>query len=219
MLTRVVGAAHAGKVSRTHDLPPRPSRRHSLTLSPLSHSQRSKTKRHFRAVKREDPKSAFKLAEDIRLARLNAKLKQSSLKPRQLTDKEEWEREQAGYETVEGEDDGEGKEGEAKEEQKDGGEFFASDCAGTVRRTCRGIRVQLDANVAIHRLAPGPCHARSAIPYPRRHGRRRDRRILCAQTQDLDFWPAHVAPRGIQVVQGFHRQADASDALSRAWRE
>ncbi|KAJ8294146.1 Glycogen synthase kinase-3 beta [Rhodotorula toruloides] len=80
-------------------------------------SLRSKTKRHFRAVKREDPKSAFKLAEDIRLARLNAKLKQSSLKPRQLTDKEEWEREQAGYETVEGEDEAEEEE---KEEEKEG---------------------------------------------------------------------------------------------------
>ncbi|BGP24826.1 hypothetical protein Rt10032_c09g3776 [Rhodotorula toruloides] len=86
----------------------------------MAKSLRSKTKRHFRAVKREDPKSAFKLAEDIRLARLNAKLKQSSLKPRQLTDKEEWEREQAGYETV-GEEEGEEGEKEGDEEVKEGG--------------------------------------------------------------------------------------------------
>ncbi|BGP32261.1 hypothetical protein JCM10296v2_004042 [Rhodotorula toruloides] len=99
----------------------------------MAKSLRSKTKRHFRAVKREDPKSAFKLAEDIRLARLNAKLKQSSLKPRQLTDKEEWEREQAGYETVEGEDAEEEGEKEGAEE-KDGGmdvEPTASTCAST----------------------------------------------------------------------------------------
>ncbi|GAA5820371.1 hypothetical protein JCM11251_005599 [Rhodosporidiobolus azoricus] len=86
----------------------------SLTAKSL----RSKTKRAFRAVKREDSKSAFKMAEDLRMARLNASLKQSALKPRALTDKEEWERQQEGYETEEEDEiavDGEGEKVEAKE--------------------------------------------------------------------------------------------------------
>ncbi|GAA5884731.1 hypothetical protein JCM3774_005905 [Rhodotorula dairenensis] len=82
----------------------------SLALSTVV--ARSKTKRHFRAVKRSDAASAYKLAEDIRVQRLSAQLKQSALKPRALTDKEEWERKQAGFETDD-DDDEEQDEGDA----------------------------------------------------------------------------------------------------------
>ncbi|KAG0660517.1 hypothetical protein C6P46_004542 [Rhodotorula mucilaginosa] len=71
---------------------------------------RSKSKRHYRAVKRSDSASAYKLAEDIRVQRLSAQLKQSALKPRALTDKEEWERKQAGFETDEEDEEGATKE-------------------------------------------------------------------------------------------------------------
>ncbi|GAA5831906.1 hypothetical protein JCM5353_008139 [Sporobolomyces roseus] len=97
----------------------------------MAKSLRSKSKRHFRAVKREDPKSAYKMAEDIRMARLNQELKKSALKPKALTDKAEWERKQEGFETdeededeekkqeenVEGEMQVEGEESESKEPQ------------------------------------------------------------------------------------------------------
>ncbi|KWU41200.1 hypothetical protein RHOSPDRAFT_37257 [Rhodotorula sp. JG-1b] len=79
-------------------------------------SLRSKSKRHYRAVKRSDSASAYKLAEDIRVQRLSAQLKQSALKPRALTDKEEWERKQAGFET-----DEEDEEDATKEEEEEGG--------------------------------------------------------------------------------------------------
>ncbi|GAA5899958.1 DUF2423 domain-containing protein [Sporobolomyces salmoneus] len=79
----------------------------------MAKSLRSKSKRHFRAVKREDPKSAYKMAEDIRMARLNDQLKKSALKPKALTDKQEWERKQEGFETDEEEEGDEPvKEGE-----------------------------------------------------------------------------------------------------------
>ncbi|KAK4054592.1 hypothetical protein OIV83_001086 [Microbotryomycetes sp. JL201] len=70
----------------------------------MAKSLRSKSQRHNRNVKRTDPKSAFKLAEDLRLARLNARLKQSSLKPRALTDAEERQRKEDGFETDDNED-------------------------------------------------------------------------------------------------------------------
>ncbi|GAA5901117.1 hypothetical protein JCM6882_006123 [Rhodosporidiobolus microsporus] len=91
--------------------------RRKSDLSPL----RSKTKRKNRAVKREDPKSAFKIAEDVRMARLNAALKESALKPRALTDKEEWERQQEGYETEEEEPKVEGEGAKEGEMQVEGG--------------------------------------------------------------------------------------------------
>lgn len=50
-------------------------------------------------------RSDYRLAEDIRLNRLNSKLKQSALKPRALTDKEEYDRRQAGYETDDDDND------------------------------------------------------------------------------------------------------------------
>ncbi|POY74616.1 hypothetical protein BMF94_2377 [Rhodotorula taiwanensis] len=85
----------------------------NATLQPPAHGkQRSKSKRHYRAVKRSDSASAYKIAEDIRLQRLSAQLKQSALKPRALTDKEEWERKQAGFETDDDEEEGEGGEQE-----------------------------------------------------------------------------------------------------------
>lgn len=84
--------------------------------------QRSKTKRHYRAVKRSDSASAYKLAEDIRLQRLSAQLKQSALKPRALTDKEEWERKQAGFET----DDDEEEEEDGATKEAEGGEFLGT---------------------------------------------------------------------------------------------
>ncbi|GAA5962926.1 hypothetical protein JCM3765_005923 [Sporobolomyces pararoseus] len=86
----------------------------------MAKSLRSKSKRHFRAVKREDPKSAYKMAEDIRMARLNDQLKKSALKPRALTDKEEWERKQEGFETDEEEETAEGED-EKKEDNVEGG--------------------------------------------------------------------------------------------------
>ncbi|GAA5983568.1 hypothetical protein JCM10908_000339 [Rhodotorula pacifica] len=92
---------------------------------------RSKTKRHFRAVKRSDSASAYKLAEDIRLQRLSSQLKQSALKPRALTDKEEWERKQAGFETDE---EAEGEEG-AEGEEKEGGMDLESAATGPVAST------------------------------------------------------------------------------------
>lgn len=75
-------------------------------------------------MKRSDSASAYKLAEDIRLQRLSAQLKQSALKPRSLTDKEEWERKQAGFETDEEEEEGaEGRtEGTEQAEEEQGGE-------------------------------------------------------------------------------------------------
>ncbi|GAA5864584.1 hypothetical protein JCM8547_005589 [Rhodosporidiobolus lusitaniae] len=89
----------------------------------MAHGLRSKSKRSFRAKKREDSKSAFKIADDLRMARLSAQLKKSAMKPRALTDKEEWERQQEGYETEE-EDvaiEGEGSEGSSKDvEGKEG---------------------------------------------------------------------------------------------------
>lgn len=77
-------------------------------------------------MKRSDSASAYKLAEDIRVQRLSAQLKQSALKPRALTDKEEWERKQAGFETDE--DD---EEGATKEE---GGEFLGNSWTHSRRR-------------------------------------------------------------------------------------
>ncbi|GAA5985773.1 hypothetical protein JCM11641_006202 [Rhodosporidiobolus odoratus] len=65
----------------------------------MAKSLRSKGQRKNRAIKRDDPKSAFHMAEQLRLQRLATSLKQSSLKPRALTDKEEWERKQEGFET------------------------------------------------------------------------------------------------------------------------
>ena len=62
--------------------------------------------------------SDYKLKHDLRIQKLNEKLKASALKPRALTDKEEWEREQAGYETVD-DDDETAKEGAA--DKKEGG--------------------------------------------------------------------------------------------------
>ncbi|GAA6060980.1 hypothetical protein JCM10212_000666 [Sporobolomyces blumeae] len=83
----------------------------------MAKSLRSKSKRHFRAVKREDPKSAYKMAEEIRMARLSSALKESAMKPRALTDKEEWERKQEGFETDDEAD--EPQDGaEAKEDDK-----------------------------------------------------------------------------------------------------
>ncbi|GAA5845527.1 hypothetical protein JCM9279_003063 [Rhodotorula babjevae] len=76
---------------------------------------RSSKKRAHRAIKREDPNSDYKLKHDLRIQKLNEKLKASALKPRALTDKEEWEREQAGYETVD-DDDEAAKEGAEKKE-------------------------------------------------------------------------------------------------------
>ncbi|SCV72086.1 BQ2448_4780 [Microbotryum intermedium] len=72
----------------------------------MAKSLKSKFKRAFRAIKRTDPNSVFKQADDLRLQRLSAKLKASALKPRQRTDKEEWERKQDGYETEEEDKDG-----------------------------------------------------------------------------------------------------------------
>ena len=60
------------------------------------------------------------MAEEIRMARLNDQLKKSALKPRALTDKEEWERKQEGFETDEEEEVAEG-EGDKKEENVEGG--------------------------------------------------------------------------------------------------
>ncbi|GAA5942180.1 uncharacterized protein JCM15063_002032 [Sporobolomyces koalae] len=89
----------------------------------MAKSLRSKSKRHFRAVKREDPKSAYKMAEEIRLSRLNEQLKKSALKPKALTDKAEWERKQQGFETDDEEDEqsAEGAEGDKKEDNVEGG--------------------------------------------------------------------------------------------------
>ncbi|GAA6006760.1 hypothetical protein JCM10207_009086 [Rhodosporidiobolus poonsookiae] len=94
----------------------------------MAKSLRSKSRRASRAIKREDPKSAFRIAEDIRIARLNAALKQSALKPRALTDKEEWERKQEGYETEE-EEEGEQAEGD-EGEKKDGEGMQVESAAG-----------------------------------------------------------------------------------------
>ncbi|GAA5823416.1 hypothetical protein JCM3770_000732 [Rhodotorula araucariae] len=84
----------------------------------MAKSLRSKTARAWRAKKRVDPKSDYKIAEDLRIQRLNTALKASALKPRALTDKEEWEREQAGYETV---DDDEDKKDDTADEPKEAG--------------------------------------------------------------------------------------------------
>lgn len=64
-------------------------------------------------------RSAFKLAEELRLSRLNQKLKQSALKPRALTDKEEYERKQQGFDTDE--DDEQNDEQEQPAEDVDSG--------------------------------------------------------------------------------------------------
>lgn len=87
--------------------------------------QRSKSKRHYRAVKRSDSASAYKIAEDIRLQRLSAQLKQSALKPRALTDKEEWERKQAGFETDDDEEEVEGGEQAGESRSREGPVDFA----------------------------------------------------------------------------------------------
>ncbi|SCZ88361.1 BZ3500_MvSof-1268-A1-R1_Chr2-1g04360 [Microbotryum saponariae] len=78
----------------------------------MAKSLKSKSKRAFRAIKRTDPNSVFKQADDLRLQRLSAKLKASALKPRERTDKEEWERKQDGYET---EEEGEGEQAAPKD--------------------------------------------------------------------------------------------------------
>ncbi|GAA5920574.1 hypothetical protein JCM1841_005741 [Sporobolomyces salmonicolor] len=96
----------------------------------MAKSLRSKTKRHYRAVKRTDPKSDYKLAEDIRLSRLNTALKKSALKPRALTDKEEWERKQEGFETDEEEEDGTAH-GEQSEKQGEEGGMEVDGTAST----------------------------------------------------------------------------------------
>ena len=86
--------------------------------------------RQFRKIKRDDPKcatllrvtptlsrpiahhcslssplsprrSAFRVAEDARLARLSTKLSASLAKPKELTDAEEYRRQQDGYEEIE----------------------------------------------------------------------------------------------------------------------
>ncbi|KAI5476333.1 hypothetical protein MNV49_007846 [Pseudohyphozyma bogoriensis] len=80
-------------------------------------SLKSKSKRHFRAVKRDDPKSAFSIAEKLRFQRLASQLKKSALKPKALTDAEEYRRKEEGYETDE-EAEAELKEGDETEEGK-----------------------------------------------------------------------------------------------------
>lgn len=81
----------------------------------MAKSLRAKTKRNFRKIKREDPKSDYKMAETIRLQRLNEKLKVLTPHPRDEDEDEE---------TVDEEDDGaegdesmavEGESAEAKE--------------------------------------------------------------------------------------------------------
>lgn len=136
----------------------------------MARSLRSKRSRAARAVKREDAKyvalscsprpptvphaaparltscaraqrSDYKLKHDLRIQRLNAQLKASALKPRALTDKEEWEREQAGYETVDEDDEAatQKEEGDAEEGKKDGGGASAFlSRAGATPRVSRG---------------------------------------------------------------------------------
>lgn len=65
------------------------------------------------------------MAEDIRMARLNDQLKKSAMKPRALTDKEEWERKQQGFETDDDDDD------DDKEDEAGGGESSSSAAATT----------------------------------------------------------------------------------------
>ncbi|KAL8280006.1 hypothetical protein RQP46_007587 [Phenoliferia psychrophenolica] len=67
----------------------------------MAKSLKSKSMRQFRKIKRDDPKSAFRVAEDARLARLSSKLSASLAKPKELTDKEEYLRKQDGYEEIE----------------------------------------------------------------------------------------------------------------------
>ncbi|GAA6040925.1 hypothetical protein JCM8097_003190 [Rhodosporidiobolus ruineniae] len=87
----------------------------------MGKSLRNKKERANRRALREDPKSAFNIAEKLRMQRLAASLKQSALKPRALTDKEEWERQQEGYETESDKGDEEKKEEGAEGEAKEGG--------------------------------------------------------------------------------------------------
>lgn len=77
-----------------------------LTSSKQAKSLRSKSKRTFRRIKREDPKSVFNAVENLRMANLSSKLKASALKPKAITDAEEYKRKQEGYET---EEEGENK--------------------------------------------------------------------------------------------------------------
>lgn len=114
----------------------------------MAKSLRSKHNRAFRAKKRDDDKcalprrlppllapahepaqprrSAYKIAQDLRMQRMSAQLKASSLKPRALTDKEEWERKQEGYETV-SED---GEQTAPADGKADGGTARFSRCRG-----------------------------------------------------------------------------------------
>ncbi|KAM0791222.1 hypothetical protein ACM66B_005703 [Microbotryomycetes sp. NB124-2] len=117
----------------------------------MAKSLRSKSQRHNRNVKRTDPKSAFKLAEDLRLARLNAKLKESSLKPRALTDVEEHQRRQDGFETDEEVDDQKDEQqpqqdstandDDATGMQIDGGEGSQANEQGSVKVSTSGPRL------------------------------------------------------------------------------
>lgn len=102
----------------------------------------SLAKRHYRAVKRSDSASAYKLAEDIRLQRLSAQLKQSALKPRALTDKEEWERKQAGFET---DDDEEEEEDGATKEAEGGMELEGQSAAASTSAAAGADKAGEDA--------------------------------------------------------------------------
>lgn len=200
--------------------------------------QRSKTKRHFRAVKRSDAASAYKLAEDIRVQRLSAQLKQSALKPRALTDKEEWERKQAGFETDDDDDEEEDAgQGEAEGATKKEGESTVAPflpCGAPVASTKEASRVGerkgvLSRSVAIRPLIQGGSPVRPAFSscVACRDGSRTgtDRVDFCCRRrrrgadQDLDFGAAHVPQGGVPVQQGLHRQADPQDSLYRPGRE
>ncbi|TNY18289.1 hypothetical protein DMC30DRAFT_418974 [Rhodotorula diobovata] len=140
----------------------------------MARSLRSKRSRAARAVKREDAKSDYKLKHDLRIQRLNAQLKASALKPRALTDKEEWEREQAGYETVDEDDEAatQKEEGDAEEGKKDGG----------------GMDVEAEASTsAPAEAAPKPKISTSGPRMSRREEYRASKGLTVKQTPRTHF--------------------------------
>ncbi|KAK4702589.1 hypothetical protein P7C70_g3629, partial [Phenoliferia sp. Uapishka_3] len=180
----------------------------------MAKSLKSKSMRQFRKIKRDDPKytpplsslpsnfslhplfrSAFRVAEDARLARLSNKLQESLAKPKALTDAEEYRRKKEGIEDIEGEtpvpsgskdmevDGSAAVEGDAEAEGEDNGKVSTSGPRMSRRetyRTAKKFQVRLKPNTlfrglfATQKLPSSYLYSHSTLPQAVEKARRWD---------------------------------------------
>ncbi|KAM0752566.1 hypothetical protein T439DRAFT_178058 [Meredithblackwellia eburnea MCA 4105] len=142
----------------------------------MAKSLKSKSKREFRKIKREDPSSVYKRTETARLERLSSKLKESAKKPRALTDVEEYERKQSGVEEgveVDVEGDGMNVEEEGEKEGEEEGDDSKKVSTSGPRmsrrekyRTSKGFQIRLTPKT--HFRAKGEGKRMGCKPHRRR---------------------------------------------------